>query len=230
MFFRSLKLEIRENWKEALSNKYYFLSLIGGILFFIFGLYLNNISSVYNDSSGAYVSVGDFILNRISTYNLEFFYSWGMYITITLIVVFSIFFKPVKGPFIFKTFGLLYIVRAFFILLTHVGPPVGFFYDQSIPGEMVASKFLFRNDLFFSGHVAVPFIAFLLFKGVKVRWLFFVISILMTITVLFMHIHYSIDVFAAYFIAHSVYVFSDMVSDFFSIRTIKKIKKEIVIK
>lgn len=228
MFFRNLKIEIRENWRDALNNKYYFLSLIGGILFFIFGLYLNNISSVYNDSAGSYVSVGDFILNRIPTYNLEFFYSWGMYITITLIVVFSILFRPVKGPFIFKTFGLLYIVRAFFILLTHVGPPVGFFYDQSIPDAMVSSKFLFRNDLFFSGHVAVPFIAFLLFKGFKFRWLFFVVAILMTVTVLVMHIHYSIDVFAAYFISHSVYVFSDMISDFFSVRTIKKIKKEIV--
>ncbi|MDP2642664.1 MAG: phosphatase PAP2-related protein [Candidatus Peregrinibacteria bacterium] len=227
MFLKKLKIEVVENWRDALSNKYYFLSLIGGVLFFIFGLYLNNISSVYNDSAGAYLSVGDFILNRIETYNLEFFYAWGMYLTIVLIVIFSFLFKPTKGPFIFKTFGLLYVVRAFFILLTHVGPPVGFFYDQSIPGAMVASKFLFRNDLFFSGHVAVPFIAFLIFKGTKFRWFFFVMAVLMTITVLFMHIHYSIDVFAAYFIAHSVYVFSDMISDFFSIKTMKKIKAEI---
>ena len=46
----------------------------------------------------------------------------------------------------------------------------------------------------------------------------------MAATVLFMHVHYSIDVFAAFFIAYGVYAFSDKVFNHLNLRFYKKIK------
>ncbi len=63
----------------------------------------------------------------------------------------------------------------------------------------------FKNDLFFSGHTAVPFLGFLLFKNRKVKYTFLGASIIMAITVLLMHVHYSIDVFSAFFITYGTF-------------------------
>ena len=63
----------------------------------------------------------------------------------------------------------------------------------------------FKNALFFSGHTAVPFLGFLLFRKEKIGIFFLIATIVMALTVLFMHVHYSIDVFAALFITWGSY-------------------------
>jgi len=45
----------------------------------------------------------------------------------------------------------------------------------------------FSNDLFFSGHTAVPFLGYLLFKEEKIRYVFLALSIMMGGVVLLMH-------------------------------------------
>jgi hypothetical protein len=62
----------------------------------------------------------------------------------------------------------------------------------------------FQNDMFFSGHTAIPFLGFLLFDG-KIRYFFLCGSICMGTVVLLMHLHYSIDVFSAFFITYCCY-------------------------
>jgi len=63
----------------------------------------------------------------------------------------------------------------------------------------------YANDLFFSGHVGLPFLGFLIFKDKKIRYFMLSASIILAVTVLLMHVHYSIDVAAAYFITYSIY-------------------------
>ena len=75
---------------------------------------------------------------------------------------------------------------------------------------------IFNNDLFFSGHVAIAFLGFLLFQEKKLKIFFLIATIVMALTVLFMHVHYSIDVFAALFITYSTHEFGK--------RLFKKIK------
>ena len=47
--------------------------------------------------------------------------------------------------------------------------------------------------------------AFLVFKDSKIRWFFFAMSIILGITSLLMHRHYTIDVLSAFFITYGVY-------------------------
>ena len=63
----------------------------------------------------------------------------------------------------------------------------------------------FENDMFFSGHTAMPFLGFYLFRHSPLRYVFLVGAIVMGIVVLAMHLHYSIDVFAAFFMTYCSY-------------------------
>jgi hypothetical protein len=113
--------------------------------------------------------------------------------------------------------SLFIIVRSGFMLFTHLGVP----YDAvkfTSPG--ILQLFDFTNDLFFSGHTGLPFLGFLIFKQHKrIRYFMLISSIILGITVLLMHIHYSIDVFSAFFITFGVYTIGNW---FFKKRSIEK--------
>lgn len=199
------------HWRVLFRNSAYRSSLIIGILVFLAGFFVNYSVSIYKDIVH-FPSVGDIILNQLPTLNLEFIYEQGMYIVVALIFAYPVLFRPELAPFMLKTYGILMLVRAGFVLLTQIGPPEGFFYaDLMMENASPLGKFFFRNDLFFSGHTAVPFLAFLLMKGERFRWVMLIASFVMAATVLLMHLHYSIDVFAAFFIAHGIYTLSDRI-------------------
>ena len=160
------------------------------------------------------VSVGDIILDNIPTINLSFLYTWGVWMILIPIAFYTVFIRPELAPWALKTYGLFALVRAGFILLTHLGPPEGLIYVNDptlLDGEDLFARYFFLNDLFFSGHVGNAFLGALIFKDFKFRWFCLVGSVVMAFTVLLMHIHYSIDVFGAYFITYGIYAFSDKV-------------------
>lgn len=214
------------HWKVLLRDRTYFISLVIGIIVIFGALIVSIWVSAYKDAT-FYAPVGDLILEQIPTMNLEFLFTWGFYSIIAMICAYPLFKKPELAPFTLKTFGILLLVRSAFIMLTHVGPPEGFFYqDQLLLNGAIESTAVFRfsNDLFFSGHTSTPFLAFLLFRKTRFRWAMLFGSFLMGATVLLMKVHYSIDVFAAFFIAYGVYAFSDRVFNNLNIRFNRKIK------
>lgn len=192
------------HWKVLLSDNTFKVSLYIGVILLTSAYVVDFVATVYNDSQ-SYISVGDLILDEIPTINMEISFTWGMYIILFLLFFYPIVFRPEIVPFALKTYALLMFIRAGFILLTNVGPPEGFFYDGAEVGGNVIADLFFRNDLFFSGHTAYPFIGFLIFRDSWMKWVFLAGSIFEGFTVLVMHIHYSIDVFAAFFIAYGTY-------------------------
>jgi len=59
--------------------------------------------------------------------------------------------------------------------------------------------------MFFSGHTAMPFLGFYLFRHSWLRYVYLVGAVVMGIVVLAMHLHYSVDVFAAFFMTYCSY-------------------------
>ncbi len=101
-------------------------------------------------------------------------------------------------PFFLKALTALIVTRALFINLTHLGIPAG--------AEPTISFFTQGGDLFFSGHVALPFLAALVYwEFRKIRLIFLVGTLIMAGEVLLGHQHYSIDVLAAPFITYGIY-------------------------
>lgn len=149
--------------------------------------------------------VGDIILDNLPPVDLTFIIIEVAFVAIVLVTLFVLS-KPRYTLFTVKAVTLFIIIRALFVSLTHVGihpevitPGLGFF----------DSIYLFLNlqtGLFFSGHVGMPFLMALIFWDmVYVRHAFLFLSFIFAVAVLFAHSHYSIDVFAAPFMAYGIY-------------------------
>ncbi|MDD3862132.1 MAG: phosphatase PAP2-related protein [Candidatus Gracilibacteria bacterium] len=210
-------------WRILFKDSAYRWSFALGLFVLISGGLVTKEVGVYRDMS-VYVSVGDFILNRIPTYDLEILFFWGLYALIGMIVFYGILVEPEKFPFMMKTFGVLLFVRSGFIVLTFIGPPEGFFFKDGVNFGVFWKDVIFKNDLFFSGHTSIPFMGYLLFR--KNKWFRMVMllgSVVMGLTVLLMHVHYSIDVFAAFFISYGIYAFSDKIFNQLNLRFKRRI-------
>lgn len=182
-------------------------SLLSGFLFFVLAILVQHVAYNYIDNRASVTPVGDLLLDNLPIINLDIFIVQGSLI-LTLIIVYLFLIKPKYFLFSIKSLALFLIIRSFFISLTHLGvnlhqltlniDGVGFgIYD-----------FLYnsKNDFFFSGHVGVTFLyALILWKETFWRNLFLIFSFIMGISMIFGHMHYSIDIFAAPFITYSIF-------------------------
>jgi hypothetical protein len=186
-------------WKEEFREHKWLILL--SIFFFIVAIILNQLASNYSAKKNA-LPVSDLILDNLPSVNLGMLFVWGFLAVVLVLLFYPLFFKIKKFHIAVSQFSLLVIIRSFFITLTHLGLPIDSirYYPTGI-----YNWFIFQNDLFFSGHVAIAFLGFLLYRKEKVGIFFFIATIVMAFTVLFMHVHYSIDVFAAFFITYGTY-------------------------
>jgi hypothetical protein len=187
-----------KGWKAEIKNHKYLILL--SLVFLVLATFLDYFAGSYVRKVGSAVSP-DLILDHIAPINLSFLFVYG-YITIILILfLYPLLFKVRKFHMVISQFSLLIMVRSFFIIFTHLKTPVD---AIAVKFPWMISYLSFQNDLFFSGHTAVPFLGFLIFKG-RIRYFFLAASIAMGAIVLLMHLHYSIDVLSAFFITYGTY-------------------------
>lgn len=176
----------------------------------VFAVWLTTLAQNYANSVPSN-SVSDFLLDNLPAFPwpafLVYFLSWGslLFALTLLIIVFS---KPEYFPATLKTLALLYMVRAFFISVTHLklygGPAVLDGYNSLTAS--LASVIYNSHDLFFSGHTALPFVAALVFWNHRpARYYFLIAAFLFAVGVLWAGAHYSIDVFAAPFMGYAIF-------------------------
>jgi membrane-associated phospholipid phosphatase len=125
-----------------------------------------------------------------------------------LLIIFGIlvmFFNPKTIPFTIKALALFIVIRSMFVSLTHLGP----FSPQVVidPTKMINLLGIGTTaDLFFSGHTGIPFLLALIYwNDVRLRLIFLATSATFAVSVLLGHLHYSIDVFAAFFITYTIF-------------------------
>lgn len=155
-----------------------------------------------------YNYVGDLILDVIPVVDLSFIIIEVGLAAIVLGTWF-VFSRPRYILFTLKTVALFVIIRAFFISLTHIGihpdgitPGLGFF-------DAVYSYLKLQTGLFFSGHTGLPILMGLIFwHKPSIRYAFFSLAFVFAVSVLLAHVHYSIDVFAAPFMAYGIFKIS----------------------
>lgn len=180
--------------------------LVGTVAFFL------SLVSVYHSmlfaTKNASNSVEDIILSNTPVYDVGFFFVYGAFAA----VLFSIYFVvgPLfrAAPFILKSASLFLFIRSIFVSLTHISPyPYhAAVSDTFLMSTTLSQMFFTGDDLFFSGHVGLTYLmALLVWDTPVLRYIYLALSILFAITVLLGHLHYSIDVFAAYFITYTVY-------------------------
>ncbi|OGM90339.1 hypothetical protein A3J77_01130 [Candidatus Wolfebacteria bacterium RBG_13_41_7] len=182
------------------SQKEFVNSIIFGFLFLVASLFINYSAGNFATKKAGN-GVTDIFLDNIPIVNVGQVFIWGAILLFIFIIV-VILREPHYLPFILKSLALFYLVRAIFMTLTHIGPYYEF---ASLPPSRIINWTL-DSGLFFSGHTGMPFLMALIFwKFFRLRLAFIVISIIFGISVLLSHIHYSIDVVAAFFITYAIF-------------------------
>ena len=119
-------------------------------------------------------------------------------------IAFFAFREPKTIPFVIKSIALFVVVRSVFVTLTHLGVS-----PADLPPDFNSNfikRLSYGGDRFFSGHTGMPFLMALIFWQNRNLRIFCIISaIFFGAVVLAVHQHYSIDVFAAFFITYTIY-------------------------
>lgn len=195
--------KLKERYRAIISDRAFYLQLMTGLLLFAFSLFFNFFANNYTANKGV-SSVSDLILDHLPVVNVEIIFLEG-FITFIALIALLAFQKPARIPFILKAAALFITIRAFFIILTHLAPPQHeiIFHSENALEHLISGS---GDDLFFSGHTGFPFLMALAFWQNKfLRTLFLAAAIFFGCAVLLGHLHYSIDVFSAFFISYGIF-------------------------
>ncbi|MDB4939901.1 MAG: conserved rane protein of unknown function [Candidatus Doudnabacteria bacterium] len=190
---------LAQKYKELWADKNYRQSSIFGIFFLLLSLLLYYFAASYATTKQSSPS-SDLILDNLPVVNVTIIFVWGALILI-LFSVGLIFIEPKRIPFVTKSVAVFILIRSFFFSLTHLG-----LHPDYLSSSKIMEEFSFGGDLFFSGHTGLPFLMALIYwENKKLRITFLISSVLLGAAVLLGHLHYSIDVFAAFFITYSIH-------------------------
>lgn len=172
------------------------------------------LSALINYAAGTYAtevvsnSVTDIVLSNTPVFNVDIIFVYGSFFLAVFVSALMLA-HPKRIPFTLYSLTLFILTRSVFISLTHIAPyPSHALLDLGV----VANKFIFGGDLFFSGHTGIPFLMALVFwKERHLRYLFIAWSIGFGVTALLGHLHYSIDVLAAFFITYTIFHLAEVV-------------------
>ncbi len=179
--------------------------LVGGIALGA-AMVLNQFAGRLADANGEKAHPSpDLLLGWLPHWDTSVLFIYGFTALLLWLIFAALRWERRRIPRILWAYAILVAVRSFFIILTPMHTPP----DHAITAgdplfDVFGSLLTFKHDLFFSSHTATPFLAYLLFRDKWVSLSFLAVSILMAATVLVGRFHYSIDVFAAFFITYAV--------------------------
>lgn len=196
--------------KDFWTNKEILYHFVLSFVLFATSLFLISFAIDYTDGYQGYV-VPDILLDNIPVFNVGYIFFQGAFI-FAITETFLLFYEPKYLPFTLEASAVFFFVRSIFMVMTHLTAPSVEYYSY-IEHEHHINQTLFTissgNDLFFSGHAGYPFLLALIFWQWKpARYFFLACSLIGGVAVILGHLHYSIDVFSAYFIAFGVFAFA----------------------
>ncbi len=191
-------------WKrytECWADRYLRYSIPVSAVFFFASLWVNTLAIQFaTEHAGNPVS--DIILSNTAPVEVDGLFVYGTMFVILLSTL-IIAFHPKRIPFTFYTLTLFILIRAVFTSLTHTGP-----FEETYASDFghTINRAFFGADHFFSGHTGMPFLAALAFWHIPwIRNIFLAASFYFAVVVLLGHLHYTIDVAAAFFITYAIY-------------------------
>jgi len=190
-------------WKTELADKNYrnlfFISIIAiSIVLILFAKY-----RIYNETRIGFVFVDPFQA-LFSPIDL----TWSTFSLIyggLLLGLYYFIQKPHVFVHALLTYSILVLFRILLMYSLPLEPPSTMISLRDPFVELFASGQPLDKDLFFSGHTATMFMLFLLTYKFKIKWIFLIGSILIGLSVIIQHTHYTVDVLAAPFVAYSSY-------------------------
>ena len=202
----SLIKEIGMSLFPVLRSKYFYIGLVTVIV----GIGLNFASQTYLHY---YMSEGktlpmlsDLILDNLPVIDLSLIYDLFSLVILIVIVIYIIQKKEYNRlPYFLLLWGIFYIIRGIFIVLTPFGNPPEFNgSDQLFNGF---SKY--ELGVYPSGHVGNAFLLLLLVKDKTFKWMLAFCLVVITVSLFLAHSHYSIDILSGLFFAYAIRAFGE---------------------
>jgi hypothetical protein len=206
------------NWKEAFKKKNFRTEFFITVLFlFLILTALANFLNFVEMRNG--VVLNDPLLNLFKPINL----TWLSF-SLIYISLFTAIFSFLKNPGLllkaFQAYTVMVLFRITAMFLLPLDPPVGMIPLTDPLTEFIGTGQLISKDLFFSGHTATLFLLFLLVETKVLKIAFLVSTILVAISILLQHVHYSIDVFSAPFFTYCSLKITEILRRKFSLSAI----------
>lgn len=188
--------------KQYWTQKKYRNSVLIGFLLFLVSLIVNRYASFYATAQASN-SVTDLLLDNIPVMSVEWIVN-DVAAAFGFSMIFFILWQPRRIPFVLKAVALFIFIRSGFIIFTHLAPfPERVLLDPTD----IFRTLTYGGDYFFSGHTGMSFLMALIYwQEKRLRYYCLTMSILLSVGVIFGHLHYSIDVFAAFFITYGIFV------------------------
>ena len=192
-FFREWKIFLirKHNKKEF----FFTIIILAGVLS-AFTRFLN-----YVELRAGFIFT-DPLLNLFSPVDLTWLIFGLIYIGLILAIFFFI-----KDPHLLLTALQSYLVLVLFrtaaMYLLPLNPPPDMIPLNDPFVQIFGSGEILTKDLFFSGHTATLFLLFMIAHNRILKVIFFSFAVIVGISVLLQHVHYSIDVFSAPFFSYT---------------------------
>lgn len=174
---------------------------VGIVLFFV-SLFVNRAASLYATAQASN-PVSDLLLDNLPVMKVEWIVNDAAAV-FGAVMLLLILWQPRRIPFILKAVALFVLIRSGFIIFTHLAP----FPERVVLDPTDIFRTLtYGGDYFFSGHTGMPFLLALIYwQEKRVRYFCLGAAVLLSAGVILGHLHYSIDVFAAFFITYGIFV------------------------
>ena len=191
------------NWKSFFNikrnnNEFILTIILLAILLISFSQFLQFIEK----RNGAVLP--DPLLNIFSPIDLTWLTFSLIYLSIIVFLI-SIIKEPDKLLIAMQAYGLMVIFRTIAMYLVPLEPPETMLLLNDPFVQLFGKGEILTKDLFFSGHTATLFLLFLLTEKKTLKFIFLISTFIVGISVLLQHVHYSIDVFVAPFVAYGSY-------------------------
>jgi len=199
----ALHRAIARRYRHAAALQRFRVSVVLSVVFFLFSVIVSFFAIGYATQSASN-SVADIVLSNIPAFDIDGYFVWGtMLLVATIVIVLAV--NPKRIPFTLNSLSVFYLIRSGFTVLTHLGPfPTQS--DNTYNLGIIVGRFFTGNDFFFSAHTGMPFLLALIFwRDKSLRIMFLCWSVFLGVIVLLGHLHYSIDVAAAFFITYTIF-------------------------
>jgi len=182
-------------WKDLTVNKIFLIESLLTILFLIIILFsLARFLNFVEARSG--VIIPDPLLSLINPVDLTWVI-FGFIYSSLLIAIIALIKDPFRLLTAIQVYCIMIVLRMAVMFVTPLEPPANMISLRDPFVEYFGTGQLLTKDLFFSGHTATLFLLYLVAVGKQLKIFFLISTIIVAVSVLLQHVHYTIDVLSA---------------------------------
>ncbi|MGZ3753415.1 MAG: phosphatase PAP2-related protein [Mucilaginibacter sp.] len=200
---RSIAIVLRKNWKETWSSHMLRAQfIVGTILLIALTFMLPSFFNLIQKRDGTLIN--DRVLAAIPAHNV----SWMIFAFIWGFGLYALW-RAIEKPTIYITYAwtlfFVTVLRVLAISLVALDPPKGLIALTDPLTGIFYGESNITKDLFFSGHTSVLYLAYLCLDRKRDKIVALCCTIAVAILLLVQHVHYTVDVIAAFIIVYPVY-------------------------